>query len=84
MDSSIMWQLIDTSVKVGIGILIATMFAVMLFHRRQPKPIKAEERRLALMESISADVGNVSHTFSKYSALVVESLRYGQRWPVVR
>ena len=45
---------------------------------------KAEERRLVLLESISSDVGNVSHIFAKYSALAVESIRFGQRWPVAR
>ena len=84
MDSAMLWQLIDTSIKVGIGILIATLFATLLFYKRVPKTLKAEERRLGLLESISADVGNVSHTFSKYSALVVESFRFGQRWPVAR
>ena len=85
MDTSIIWQVIDTSIKVGIGALIATLFALMLFHRRQqPRPINAEKRRLEILESISADVGNVSHIFAKYSALTVESIRFGQRWPVSR
>lgn len=84
MDTSIIWQLIDTSIKIGIGALIATMLAIMLFHRRQPRTMKAEQRRLHILESISADVGNVSHTFAKYSALVVESMRFGKRWPLER
>ncbi|MGH1484617.1 MAG: energy transducer TonB [Cellvibrionaceae bacterium] len=84
MDTNIIWQLIDTSIKIGIGVLIASMFAMMLFHRKQPRPINAEKRRLEILESISADVGNVSHTFAKYSALTVESIRFGQRWPVAR
>jgi hypothetical protein len=84
MDSNIVWQLIDTSIKVGIGGLIASMFAMMLFYRRQQRPINAEQRRLEILESISADVGNVSHIFAKYSALAVESIRFGQQWPVSR
>jgi len=81
MDTTLLWQLVDTSMKVGIGILIATMFAILLFHRRQPRPVKAEQRRLEVLESIAADVGNVSHIFAKYSALVVESIRFGSKWP---
>ncbi len=84
MDTSILWQLIDTSMKVGVGVLIATMCAILIFHRKQPRPIRAEHRRLEILESISADVGNVSHTFAKYSALVVESIRFGKRWPAAR
>lgn len=85
MDTSIIWQLIDTSIKIGIGILIATMFAIVISHRRQQqRPINAEKRQLEIFESISADVGNVSHVFAKYSALTVESIRFGQRWPISR
>ena len=84
MDTSIIWQLIDTSIKIGIGILIASMLAMTIYSRRQPRPVNAEKRRLDLLESISADVGNVSHTFAKYSALTVESIRFGHRWPVAR
>jgi hypothetical protein len=84
MDTNIIWQLVDTSIKVGIGILIATMFALMWFNRRQPRQVNSEQRRLQLLESISSDIGNVSHTFAKYSALVVESIRFGARWPIAR
>lgn len=84
MDTSLIWQLVDTSMKVGVGVLIASLFAMLYFHRRQPKPMKAEHRRLEILESIAADVGNVSHIFAKYSALVVESIRFGSRWPESR
>jgi len=81
MDTTLLWQLVDTSMKIGVGALIATMFAVLIAHRRQPRPINAEQRRLEVLESIAADVGNVSHIFAKYSSLVVESIRFGSRWP---
>lgn len=84
MDTTIIWQIIDTSIKVGAGVLIASMLAILYFQRRQPPPINAEKRRLDILESISADVGNVSHTFAKYSALTVESIRFGKRWPAAR
>lgn len=81
MDTTFIWQLIDTSMKIGIGAIIASMFAMLIFYRKQEKPIKAEQRRLEVLETIAADVGNVSHIFAKYSALVVESMRFGPRWP---
>ncbi len=84
MDSTIIWQLLDTSIKVGVGALIASLFAIILMNKRQPKPVKAEQRRLDILESISGDVGHVSHIFAKYSALVVESIRFGNRWPANR
>ena len=84
MDSAIILQLLDTSIKVGIGALIASLLALTLFYRRQQRPINAEQRRLEILESISADVGTVSHVFAKYSALTVESIRFGQHWPVTR
>ncbi|MFT6390210.1 MAG: hypothetical protein ACJAUP_003611 [Cellvibrionaceae bacterium] len=81
MDTTLLWQLVDTSMKIGVGALIATMFGIILTHRRQPRPVNAEQRRLEVLESIAADVGNVSHIFAKYSSLVVESIRFGSRWP---
>ena len=81
MDSTIIWQLLDTSIKVGVGALIASLFAIILMNKRQPRPVKAEQRRLDILESISSDVGHVSHVFAKYSSLVVESIRFGKRWP---
>jgi hypothetical protein len=81
MDSTIIWQLLDTSIKVGVGALIASLCAVILMNKRQPRPMKAEQRRLDILESISADVGHVSHIFAKYSSLVVESIRFGKSWP---
>lgn len=85
MDSNVIWQLIDTTVKIGIGALITAMLVMLLSHRRHQRPaINADQRRLEILESISADVGNVSHIFAKYSALAVESIRFGNRWPIAR
>ena len=84
MESQMILELIDSSIKVGIGVLIATMFSIIFFNRRQQRPLNAEQRRLEILESISADVGNVSHIFAKYSALTVESIRFGARWPITR
>jgi len=84
IDSEIIWQLIDTSAKVGLGAVLAVMLTLLVIKRREPPGIQADQRRLEMLETISADVGTVSHVFAKYSALVVESLRFGERWPTSR
>ncbi|MFT6390381.1 MAG: hypothetical protein ACJAUP_003783, partial [Cellvibrionaceae bacterium] len=30
MDTTLLWQLVDTSMKIGVGALIATMFGIIL------------------------------------------------------
>lgn len=86
MDQGTIWQLIDTSVKVSLGAIITGMLFWMLHWRRQHQNAdqNTANRRVELLEQISADVGNVSHAFAKYSALVMESVRYGERWPAGR
>lgn len=84
IDNETLWQLIDTSAKVGIGAIIAAMFTLLIAKKREPRGIQADQRRLEILETISADVGTVSHVFAKYCALVVESLRFGERWPTSR
>lgn len=80
-----MLQLVDTSLKVGLGALIVGFFSWLIIHRRQsPQTYSRVNRRLVLFEDISKDVGNVNHIFSKYSALVIESTRFGLRWPQAR
>lgn len=86
MDPSTIWQLIDTSIKVGLGAIITGMLFWLIQFRRHTPPIEdpAQNRKIQLLEQISADVGAVSHVFSKYSALIIESTRYGERWPMAR
>ena len=84
IDNEIIWQLIDTTAKVGLGAVLAVMLTLLIVRRREPRGLQAEQRRLEILEKISADVGTVSHVFSKYCSLVVESLRFGERWPVSR
>lgn len=81
-------QMIDTSIKIGIGAIVTLIIFTFFTMRRQnqtstPLP-KLNTRRLEILETISADVGNISHIFSKYSTLVLESIRYGQQWPASR
>ncbi|MCE2029529.1 energy transducer TonB [Sessilibacter corallicola] len=85
MESTIFWQLIDTSAKVSLGALLAAamiwMFQWRMNHQTDQSGLS---RRVELLEKIAADVGTVSHAFSKYSALITESIKYGERWPVSR
>lgn len=85
MDQSIVWQLIDTSVKVSLGALL-TGFFVWLHHwkKSQTGENALLNRRIELLEKIAADVGSVSHAFSKYSSLISESIKFGDRWPTSR
>ena len=86
MTSTILWQILDTSAKIGIGAVVTAMFMFLIIARKNqaPKVSSGEQRRLDILETISADVGNVSHCFAKYSTLAVESIRFGKRWPPSR
>ncbi len=87
MDEATLIQLVDTSAKVGLGALV-TGLSAWIISRRHPGAARATnaraQKRLATLEAISADVGNITHIFAKYSALVIESIRFGHRWPVAR
>ena len=85
MSTELMWQLVDTSLKVGLGAIIVGFFTWLLIHRRNsPQGYSRVNRRLAIFEDISKDVGNVNHIFAKYSSLIIESTRFGLRWPQAR
>lgn len=85
MNAELMWQLIDTSLKVGLGAIIVGFFSWLLSERRQSPQVHSRvNRRLTLFEDISKDIGNVNHIFAKYSSLIIESTRYGLRWPQAR
>lgn len=80
------WPFFDTALKVGLGGAI-TLTAIWFHHRRQNRlatGTTTTNRRLALLEEISAAVGNVNHCFARYSALVIESTRFGKNWPSAR
>ncbi|MFT5421727.1 MAG: hypothetical protein ACI9D5_002485 [Candidatus Endobugula sp.] len=87
MNADMLWQLFDTSAKVGIGALISALFMIVILHRRPPNnkvSAHPDQRRLMILEGISADVGHLSHVFAKYSALVIEAIHYGKHWPDAR
>ncbi|WP_439134842.1 energy transducer TonB [Pseudomaricurvus sp.] len=83
METINIWPLIDTAFKVALGALIAG-FSLWLSQNRLPTRGPKPNRRLEILEAISCDIGNVNHIFAKYSSLVIESTRFGNRWPPAR
>ncbi len=83
MENPDLWSIIDTSIKVGLGALIAGL-CLWINQRRLPATQERSERRIDMLEAVSRDVGNVNHIFAKYSSLAIESTRFGNRWPQAR
>lgn len=81
------WPVIDTSIKIALGASIAGLTFWLAnrtqgrFHTELESPC---QRRRILLEEVSEAVGSVNHIFAKYSALVIESTRFGSRWPQAR
>lgn len=85
MEHDIVWQLIDATLKIGLGAVIAMFFSFVITTKRSAgQAYPRLNRRLELFEGISKDVGNVNHAFAKYSSLIIESTRFGIRWPQAR
>lgn len=78
------WPFVDTTCKVALGSGL-TYLSVWVYGRHKQSPsATASRHRLQMLEEISAAVGAVNHCFAKYSALVIESTRFGTNWPVAR
>lgn len=88
MNSAELWPLLESGLKIVFGAAMATAFFYMgrLWHKTQAlaDAPPTQHRKLSYLEQISADVGHVNHSFAKYSALVIESTRFGKRWPAAR
>lgn len=86
MNSELFLQITDTSLKIGLGALIAAATAWVVLRRSNPQPVASarDNRRLQILEDVSTQVGTVTHIFAKYSSLVVESIQFGERWPQAR
>ena len=86
MDSELFLQITDTSLKIGLGAIIAAATAWVVLRRSNPQPVASarDNRRLQILEDVSTQVGTVTHIFAKYSSLVVESIQFGARWPQAR
>lgn len=87
MDNELFLQITDTSIKIGLGALIAAVTAWVVLRRSGPAPSgnsAGDHRRIQILEEVSTQVGTVTHIFAKYSSLVVESIQFGERWPQAR
>ena len=86
MDNELFLQITDTSLKIGLGALIAAVTAWIVLRKSAPQAGSSarENRRLQILEDVSTQVGTVTHIFAKYSSLVVESIQFGERWPQAR
>jgi len=86
MDMETLFQLTDTSLKMGFGALIAAGCGWLIMRRNAQLQFdnQRDNRRLHILEEVSSQVGMVSHSFAKYSSLVVESIQFGDRWPAAR
>jgi cell division protein FtsB len=86
MDLETFFQITDTSIKMGMGALIAAFCAWFILRRSAQNQFnqQREMRRLQILEQVSSQVGTVTHIFAKYSSLVVESIQFGERWPAPR
>ena len=86
MNSELFLQITDTSLKIGLGAIIAAATAWVVLRRSNPQPAASarDNRRLQILEDVSTQVGTVTHIFAKYSSLVVESIQFGERWPQAR
>ncbi len=80
--------ILDTGVKVAMGAGIAGLTYWLTIKNRGfvgfGEQAEIGNRRLEIYEAISAEVGTVSHIFSKYAALVTESYLFGNKWPETR
>lgn len=79
-------EIFDTIAKVGIGSIITATTALFIIKRKNKldNVTLGSHRKIEKYEDISKKVGSVNHIFSKYSALAIESTRYGDKWPEAR
>jgi hypothetical protein len=85
MDMETVLQLTETSLKIGLGALLAVFSGWFVMRRNASlQGAHRENRRLQILEAVSSQVGTVTHIFAKYSTLVVESIQVGDQWPVAR
>lgn len=76
---------LDTTLKLTLGGVL-TFAGIWLYGRRGAagQEQRQSNRRLQLLEEVATAVGNVNHCFAKYSSLVIESTRFGSKWPTAR
>lgn len=79
---------LDTALKVTLGASIALAIS-LLTKKMSGQNVKSQKQdpkkhKANLLEDISSCVGHVNHSFAKYSSLVIESTKFGKRWPPAR
>jgi len=87
MNEFSLWPILDSTLKVALGAAIALLgfwLARRWQLRHNSEKTTGTRRKMSLLEEISLDVGLVNHCFAKYSSLVIESTRFGKRWPPAR
>jgi flagellar biogenesis protein FliO len=83
---SLAFTLTPSQVTLILLVLILAIASYLIMKRVQQQPSTGlkEQRRLQILEEVSTQVGSVTHIFSQYSTLVVESIQLGDRWPAAR
>ena len=87
MDVAHFWPLLDTLLKIAAGACLLGLGLWLASKRKPPAgspEATAAQKKLKVYEQVSQQMGNVSHAFAKYSALAIESIRFGPRWPQAR
>lgn len=77
------WPFFDTALKVTLGSAMA-LTGAYFYSRKPQKESQQCNRKIQLLEEVSSSVGTVNHCFARYSALVIESTRFGKNWPAAR
>lgn len=83
MNLTEIWPFFDTAIKVSLGGGLA-LAGAWIYGRKPAQQAAHSNRKLELLEDISAAVGSVNHCFARYSSLVIESTRFGKNWPSAR
>ena len=85
MSAETFWPLIINACQIAVGgaVALGAVWFMQRFRQRNDGT-SASERRLMMLEEISREVGYVNHCFARYSALVIESTRFGRTWPQAR
>lgn len=86
MDTSTLFNFTNSQITLMLIALILALATYLILKRLQQQPTTGlkEQRRLEILESVSTQVGTVTHIFSQYSTLAVESIQLGDRWPAAR
>lgn len=76
-------QITEATLQMGLGALIAALSTWFIL-RNMNQRTSRENRRVQILEEVASQVATMTHTFAKYSTLVLESIQYAERWPVNR